>query len=98
MRSSLISTKAFIFYLFLVGVTVQSAESLSAEISLGTSTEKANSKRANHGRLRCRSVYVLLVAVASCPRMMLSSVVFSVWASNTLKMHSWMTHVPVVGV
>ncbi len=25
-------------------------------------------------------------------------VVFSVWASNTLKMRSWTTHVPVVGV
>ncbi len=41
--------KPFIFYLFLVGVTVQSAESLSAAIPLGTSTKKANSKRANHG-------------------------------------------------
>ncbi len=39
--------KPFISYLFLVGVTVQSAESLSAGILLGTST-----KRANHGRSR----------------------------------------------
>ncbi len=49
MRSVLISTKPFIFVLFLVGVTVKSAESLSAAISLGTSTKRANSKRANHG-------------------------------------------------
>ncbi len=42
--------KPFISYLFLVGVTVQSAESLSAAIPLGTSTKRANSKRANHGR------------------------------------------------
>ncbi len=42
--------KPFISYLLLVGVTVQSAESLSAAIPLGTSTKIANSKRANHGR------------------------------------------------
>ncbi len=42
--------KPFISYLFLVGVTVQSVESLSAAIPLGTSTKRANSKRANHGR------------------------------------------------
>ncbi len=41
--------KPFIFYLFLVGVTGHSAESLSAVIPLGTSTKRANSKRANHG-------------------------------------------------
>ncbi len=41
--------KPFISYLFLVGITVQSAESLSAAIPLGTSTKRANSKRANHG-------------------------------------------------
>ncbi len=52
MRSVLISTKPFIFDLFLVGVTVQSAESLSPAIPLGTSTKRANSKRANHGRSR----------------------------------------------
>ncbi len=51
MRSVLISTKPFIF-LFPVGVTVRSAESLSSAIPLGTSTERANSKRANHGRSR----------------------------------------------
>ncbi len=50
MRRVLISTKPFIFVLFLVGVTVQSAESLSSAIPLGTSTKRANSKRANHGR------------------------------------------------
>ncbi len=50
MRSVLISTKPFIFVLFLVGVTVQSAEFISAAILLGTSTERANSKRENHGR------------------------------------------------
>ncbi len=50
----LISTKPFIFVLFPVGVTVQSAESLSSAIPLDTSTERANSKRANHGRCdRC---------------------------------------------
>ncbi len=31
-------------------------------------------------------------------RMTDTIVVFSVWASNTLKMRSWMTHAPVVGV
>ncbi len=50
MRSVLISTSLLSFYLFLVGVTVQSAESLSAAIPPGTSTKRANSKRANHGR------------------------------------------------
>ncbi len=44
--------KAFIFVLFLVGVTVRSAESLSSAIPLGTSTKRANSKRPNHGRSR----------------------------------------------
>ncbi len=52
MRRVLISTKPFIFVLFLVGVTVRSAESLSSAIPLGTSTKRANSKRANHGRSR----------------------------------------------
>ncbi len=52
MRRVLISTKPFIFVLFPVGVTVRSAESLSSPIPLGTSTERANSKRANHGRSR----------------------------------------------
>ncbi len=47
MRRVLISTKPFIFVLFPVGVTVRSAESLSSAIPLGTSTERANSKRAN---------------------------------------------------
>ncbi len=42
--------------------------------------------------------HVLLVAVVSCLRMTDTIVVFSVWASNTLKMHSWMTNVPVVGI
>ncbi len=55
MRRVLISTKPFIFVLFLVGVTVRSAESLSSAIPLGTSTKRANSKRANHGRSRCLS-------------------------------------------
>ncbi len=52
MRRVLISTKPFIFVLFPVGVTVRSAESLSSVIPLGTSTERTNSKRANHGRSR----------------------------------------------
>ncbi len=52
MRRVLISTKPFIFVLFPVGVTVRSAESLSSAIPLGTSTERANSKRANHRRSR----------------------------------------------
>ncbi len=42
--------KLFISCLFLVGVTVQSAEALSAANPLGTSTKRANSKRANHGQ------------------------------------------------
>ncbi len=45
MRRVLISTKPFIFVLFPVGVTVRSAESLSSAIPLGTSTERANSKK-----------------------------------------------------
>ncbi len=89
MRRVLISTKPFIFVLFLVGVTVRSAESLSSAIPLGTSTKRANSKRANHA---------LLVAVVSCLRMTDTIVVFSVWASNMLKIRSWMTHAPVVGI
>ncbi len=52
MRRVLISTKPFIFVLFLVGITVRSAESLSSAIPLSTSTKRANSKRANHGRSR----------------------------------------------
>ncbi len=103
MRRVLISTKPFIFVLFLDGETLRSAESLSSAIPLGTSTKKANSKTANHGRSRlfakrCRFVRVLLVAVVSCLRMTDTIVVFSVSASNTLKMRSWMTHAPVVGV
>ncbi len=47
MRRVLIPTKPFIFVLFPVGVTVRSAESLSSAIPMGTSTERANSKRAN---------------------------------------------------
>ncbi len=103
MRRVMISTKPFIFVLFLVGVTVRSAESLSSAIPLGTSTKRANSKRANHGRSRLfqdfvRFVRVLLVAVVCCLRMTDTIVVFSVWASNTLKMLMWMTHAPVLGV
>ncbi len=44
--------KAVHLVLFPVGVTVRSAESLSSAIPLGTSTKRANSKRANHGRSR----------------------------------------------
>ncbi len=44
--------KAHIFVLFPVGVRGRSAESLSSAIPLGTSTKRANSKRANHGRSR----------------------------------------------
>ncbi len=102
MRRVLISTKPFIFVLFLVGVSVRSAESLSSSIPLGTSTKRANSKRANHGRSHLFQDAVSSVsfwfAVVSCLRMMDTIVVFSVWASNTPKMHSWMTHAPVVGV
>ncbi len=56
------STKPFIFVLFLVGVTVRSAESLSSAIPLGTSTKRANSKRANHGRSRIFQDAVLSVS------------------------------------
>ncbi len=52
MRRVLISTKPFIFVLLPVGLTVRSAESLSSAIPVGTSTKRANSKRANHGRSR----------------------------------------------
>ncbi len=53
MRRVMISTKhSLIFVLFLVGVTVRSVESLSSAIPLGTSTKRANSKRANPGRSR----------------------------------------------
>ncbi len=52
MRRVLTSTKPFIFVLFLVDVTVRSAESLSSAIPLGTSTKRINSKRANHGQSR----------------------------------------------
>ncbi len=55
MRRVLNSTKPFVFVLFLVGVTVRSAESLSSAIPQG-STKRANSKRANHGRWRTRSL------------------------------------------
>ncbi len=54
--------KPFISYLFLVGVTVQSAESLSAAIPLGTSTKRENSKRANHRRSRLFQDAVLSVS------------------------------------
>ncbi len=47
---------------------------------------------------RCRFVRVLLVAVVFCLRMTDTIVVFSVWAANTLKLRSWMTHASVVGV
>ncbi len=67
MRSALISTKPFIFDLFLVGVTVQSAESLSPAIPLGTSTKRANSKRANHGRPRLFRVENLMFPFISVP-------------------------------
>ncbi len=98
MRRVLISTKPFIFVLLPVGITVRSAESLSSAIPLGTSTKRANSKRANHGRSRLFQdfVRVLLVAVVSCLRMTDTIVAFR--ASNTLKMRSWMTHASVVGV
>ncbi len=93
MRRVLISTKPFIFVLFLVGVTVRSAESLSSAIPLGTSTKRANSKRANHGRSRLFQDAVS--SVSFWLRMTDTTVVFSVWASNTLKMRSWMTHAPL---
>ncbi len=92
--------KPFIFYLFLVGVTVQSPESFSAAIPLGTSTKRANSKRANHGR----SVFFKMLfrpCPSGCGHFLSADdtiVVFSVWASNVLKTCSWMTHAPVVGV
>ncbi len=102
MRRVLISTKPFIFVLLPVGVTVRSAESLSSVIPLGTSTKRANSKRSNHLTIAsfsgCRFVRVLLVAVVSCLRMTDTIVVFSVWASDTLKLRSWMTHASVVGM
>ncbi len=93
--------KPFISYLFLVGVTVQSAESLSASIPLGTSTKRANSKRANHGRSCLFEDAVPSVSSGcgvSCPRMTDRSLSSASGLPNTLKMRSWMTHAPVVGV
>ncbi len=102
MRRVLISTKPFIFVLFLVGITVRSAESLSSAIPLGTSTKRTNSKRANHRRSRLFQDAVSFVSfwLRSFPvcGWWTRSFVFSVWASNMLKMLSWMTHAPVVGV
>ncbi len=62
MRRVLISTKPFIFVLFLVGITVRLAESLSSAIPLGISTKRANAKRANHGWLRLFQDAVLSVS------------------------------------
>ncbi len=47
---------------------------------------------------RCRFVRVLLVEVVFCLQMTYTIVVFSVWAADTLKLRSWMTHASVVGV
>ncbi len=93
MKRVLISTKPFIFVLFLVGVTVRSAESLSSAIPQGTSTKRANSKIFKMSFHPCPSG-----CGHSCLRMMDTIVVFSVWTSNILKMRSWMTHAPVVGI
>ncbi len=102
MRRVLISTKPFIFVLFPVGVTVRSAESLSSAIPLGTSTERANSKRANHGRSHLFQDAVLSVSFwlrsFSVCGMADTIIFFSVWAADTLKLRSWMTHASVVGV
>ncbi len=46
------ATSCIAFFCHAHAVTVRSAESLSSAIPLGTSTERANSKRANHGRSR----------------------------------------------
>ncbi len=40
----------------------------------------------------------LLRSYVFCLRMMDTIVVFSVWAADTLKLLSWMTHASVVGV
>ncbi len=93
MRSALISTKPFVFDLFLVGVTVQSAESLSPAIPLGTSTKRANSKRANHGRSRLFQDAVS--SVSSWLRSFLSSDdghdrCLQCLGISTLKLRSWM--------
>ncbi len=103
MRRVLISTKPFIFVLVpRLALRCDQRKSPLSVIPLGTSTKRANSKRANHGRSRlfqdCRFVRVLQVAVVCCLRMTDTIVVFSVWASNTLKMLMWMTHAPVLGV
>ncbi len=95
MRRVRISTKPFIFVLFPVGVTVRSAESLSSAIPLGTSTKRANSKRANHGRSRLFQDAVSSVSFwlrsVFCLRMTDTIVVFSVWAADTLScVHGWL--------
>ena len=88
--------------LFLVGVTAHYSGVPAAVIPLGASAKRAVPKRANHGRFasfsRCRFVRVLLDAVVSCPRLTVTSVVCSAWASNTLRQRSWMTHASIVGV
>ncbi len=94
--------KPFISYLFLFGVTVQSAESLSAAIPLGTSTKRANSKRANHGWSSLFQDAVLSMSF------WLRSFPVRVWRTRSLssvsglptrlRCVSWMTHAPVLGV
>ncbi len=72
---------------------MQSAESLSAAIPPGTSTKRANSKRANHGRSCLFQDAVPFVSADDGHHRCLQCL-----ASNTPKMRSWMTHAPVVGI
>lgn len=69
--------------LFLVSVSTAQYSSVPAVILLGASAERAVfPQRANHGRFasfsRCHYLRVLLDALISCPRLTVTSVVFSV--------------------
>ncbi len=83
--------KPFISYLFLVGVTVRSAESLQLK-------EQILKEQITDDLVFFKMPF--RPCPSGCDRSLSADtiVVFSVWASNTLKMRSWMTHVPVVGV
>ncbi len=93
MRSALISTKPFIFDLFLVGVTVQSAESLSPAIPLGTSTKRAIKRAITDDRVFFKMLF--RPCPLGCSRFLLSSVSGH---SAHWSCVSWMIHAPVVGV
>ncbi len=91
----LISTKPFIICLevILVGVTVWTAVSLSAEIPLGTSTKRADflKERITVGSCLFKDA---VPAISSWLRSfpILHRQPRSFWASSVLKLHSWMVY------